>query len=74
MMMTTMMMTTNYDDDDSSYSPYALRSPHFSTFIKDGLKQPHCNKLLTKTRLVVAKLRSPNVLALLEKREKKTNA
>ena len=39
--------------------------------IEDNLKQPHCNKLLTKTRHVVAKLRSPNAISLLEKREKK---
>ena len=39
--------------------------------IKNGLKQPHCNKLLTKTRHVVDNLRSPNVLSLLEKREMK---
>ena len=39
--------------------------------IKDGLKQPNCNKLLTKTRHVFAKLRYLNVLSLLEKREKK---
>ena len=39
--------------------------------IRDGLKQPQCEKLLTKTRHIVAKLCSPNVLALLEKRERK---
>ena len=38
--------------------------------IKDCLKQPHCDKLLTKIRHIVSKLRSPNVLSLLEKREK----
>ena len=39
--------------------------------IKGGLKQPHCNKLLTKTCHLVAKLCCPNALSLLEKREKK---
>ena len=39
--------------------------------IKDCLKQSQCNKLLTKTRYIVAKLRSPNILSLLEKRGKK---
>ena len=39
--------------------------------IRDGLKQPQCEKLLTRTRYIIAKLRSPNVLALLEKRERK---
>ena len=35
--------------------------------IRDSLKQPQCEKLLTKTRHIVAKLCSPNGLALLEK-------
>ena len=39
--------------------------------IKDGLKQPNRNKLLTKTRHIVAKLRSPNILSVLEKRQNK---
>ena len=39
--------------------------------IKDGLKLPNCDKLLTKTRHIVTKLRSPNILSLLEKRGKK---
>ena len=39
--------------------------------IRDGLKQPQCEKLLTKTRHIDAKLRSPNGLAFLEKRERK---
>ena len=39
--------------------------------IRDGLKQQHCDKLLTKTGHIVFKLRSLNVLSLLEKREKK---
>ena len=39
--------------------------------VKDGLKQPHCEKLLTKTRHIISKLRSPNVLSLLEKRQKR---
>ena len=39
--------------------------------IQDGLKQPNCNKLLTKTRHIVAKLRSPNILSVLEKRQNK---
>ena len=34
--------------------------------IRDGLKQPQCEKLLTKTRHIVAKLRFPNVLAYLK--------
>ena len=38
--------------------------------IKEGLKLPHSNKLLTKNRQIVSKLRSPNILSLLEKREK----
>ena len=38
---------------------------------KDGLKQPHCNKLLTKTRHVVSKLRSPKVLFLMEREKKR---
>ena len=36
--------------------------------IKDDLKLPNCYKLLTKTRHIVTKLRSPNILSLLEKR------
>ena len=39
--------------------------------IKDGLKLPNCDKLLTKTRRIVFKLQSPNILSLLEKLEKK---
>ena len=39
--------------------------------IKDGLKQLHYDKLLTKTRHIVSKLRSPKVLSLMEKKEKK---
>ena len=31
--------------------------------IKDGLKLPNCDKLLTKTRHIVTKLRSPNILS-----------
>ena len=66
------------DGDDDNELPSLVRIHHMrcavhtlQLSIKDGLKQPHCNKLLTKTRHVVAKLRSPNVLSLLEKREKK---
>ena len=39
--------------------------------IRDGLKLPNRDRLLTKTRHIVFKLRSPNTLFLLEKREKK---
>ena len=39
--------------------------------IKDGLKLPNCDKLLTKTRHIVTKLLSPNILSLLEKGGKK---
>ena len=39
--------------------------------IRDGLKQQHCDNLLTKTCHIVFKLRSLNVLSLLEKIEKK---
>ena len=66
------------DGDDDNELPSLVRIHHMRCAvhtlqlpIKDGLKYPHCNKLLTKTRHVVAKLRSPNVLSLLEKRETK---
>ena len=66
------------DGDDDNELPSLVRIYHMrctvqtlQLSIKDGLKQLDCNKLLTKTRHVVAKLRSPNVFSLLEKREKK---
>ena len=66
------------DGDDDNKLPSLVRIHHMrwavhplQLSIKDGLKQPHCNKLLTKTRDVVSKLRTLNVLFLLEKREKK---
>ena len=40
---------------------------------KNRLKLPHCDKLLTKTRHIFSKLRFPNALSLLEKREKTVN-
>ena len=36
--------------------------------IKDGLKLPNCNKLLTKTRHIITKLRFTNILSVVEKR------
>ena len=71
------LLEENEGDDDNELPSLvcihhvrcAVHTLQFS--IKDGLKQPHCNKLLTKTHHVVAKLRSPNVISLLEKREKK---
>ena len=55
------------DNDDSElpslvcihHMRCAVHTLQLST--NDGLKQPHCNKLLIKTRHLVAKLRSPNV-------------
>ena len=41
--------------------------------IKDDQKQPHYENLLTKTRHIVSKLRSPKVLSLMEKRKKKNS-
>ena len=38
--------------------------------IKNNLKLPHCDELLTKSSHTVSELRSPNVLSLLEKRKK----
>ena len=62
------------DDDDENELPSLVCIHHMrcavhtlQLSIKNGLKQPHCNKLLTKTRHVVAKLRSSNVISLLEK-------
>ena len=40
--------------------------------IKDGLKQPHYDKLLTKTCHIVSKLGSPKVLSLMEKKTANT--
>ena len=40
--------------------------------IKDGLKLPNCDKLLTKTRHIVTKLRSPKYFVLAGKTRKKT--
>ena len=67
------------NDDDNEFAGASLVHIHhmrcvvhtLQLAIKDGLKQPHCNQLRTKTRHVLAKLRSPNVLTLLEKRAKK---
>ena len=67
------------NDDDNEFAGANLVHIHHMSCvvhmlqlaIKDRLKQPHCNPLLTKTRHVVAKLPSPNVLTLLEKRAKK---
>ena len=51
------------DDDDDNELPSLVRIHHMrgavptlQLSIKDGLKRSHCNKLLTKTRHVVAKL------------------
>ena len=51
------------DGDDDNELPSLVRIHHMrcavhtlQLSIKDGLKQSHCNKLLTKTRHVVAKL------------------
>ena len=72
--------TTSSDDEDGDDSEYPIpvHIHHMSCVvhtlqlsIKDCLKQSQCNKLLTKTRYIVAKLRSPNILSLLEKRGKK---
>ena len=41
--------------------------------IKDGPKQPHHVKLLTKTRHIISKLRSLKVLSLTEKKKKTAN-
>jgi len=71
------------DDEDSLYNEFATRVHIHHTrcavhtlqlSIKDGLKQPQCDKLLTKTRRVVAKLRTPNILSLLENEKKTTSA
>ena len=37
---------------------------------QDGLKQPHHDKLLTKTRHIVSKIRSPKVLTLIKRKKK----
>ena len=65
------------DDNDDNELPSLVRIHHMrcavptlQLSIKDSLKQSHCNRLLTKTCHVVAKLCSPNVFSLLEKREK----
>ena len=42
--------------------------------IKDGLKQPHYDKLLTKTCHIVSKLRTPKVWSLMKKIKKKKTA
>ena len=72
--------TTSCDDEDGDDNefPIPVHIHHmrcvvhtFQLFIKDCLKQPHCNKLLTETRHIVAKLRSPHTLSLFERREKK---
>ena len=72
--------TTSSDDEDGDDSEYPIpvHIHHMRCVvhtlqlsIKDCLKQSQCNKLLTKTRYIVAKLRSPNILSLLEKRGKK---
>ena len=72
--------TTSSDDEDGDDSKYSIpvHIQHMrcvvhtlQLYIEDWVKQLQCNKLLTKTRYIVAKLCSPNILSLLEKREKK---
>ena len=61
------------DDCTMRINIYHMRCAVHTTqlAIKDGLKQPHYNKLLTKTRHIVSKFRSPKVLSLMEKKKKK---
>ena len=69
------MHNSAVEEVDSADEPLMLVNIHhmrcavhtLQLAIRDGLKQPQCEKLLTKTRHIVAKLCSPNVLALLEK-------
>ena len=67
----------NYDDiEDDCAMRVNIHHMHCAVHtlqlaIKDGLKLPNCDKLLTKTRHIVTKLLSPNILSLLEKRGKK---
>ena len=65
--------TTSCDDEDNEF-PILVHIHHmhcvvhiFQLLIKDCLKQPYCNKLLTKTRHIVLKLHSPYILSMLER-------
>ena len=66
------------DGDDDNELPSLVRIHHMrcavhtlQLSIKDGLKQPHCNKFRTKTRHVVAKLRSPTYYPCSKKEKRK---
>ena len=71
--------TTSSDDEDGDDNefPILLYIHHMrcivhtlQLLIKDCLKQSHCNKLLTKTCHIVAKLPSLKIFSMLERREK----